>query len=206
VYFDQAKADFEAHALCYDCARDHVTTFASNGDPNAKCHMCDHSLSVDEIALVLGNGSIPQGQQDPLFEMIDILKRDFVVGRDPSKYAACPVGGCNYFVERSEVGATEEATCPRCDFTFCTNCVRLYHYRTSCAEARQLQDKWRTWTVSGRARYWQKDDEMRRMAEQMAKDEHNRVQAARQNERVDEQWKAQNCRHCPPTAIGWSTN
>jgi len=126
---DQEDQEGEPHALCYTCAREYVNTFASNGDPNVKCYTCDHNLSVNEIALILGNGSISQGQQDPLFEMIDVLKRDFVVGRDPSKYATCPVGGCNYFVERSEVGAIEEATCPECEFTFCTNCVRAYHYR-----------------------------------------------------------------------------
>lgn len=194
---DQDDQKGDSHALCYVCAQEHLNSFVSDGNPNMKCYGCDHILSLNEIALLLGNGSVPQGKAHPSFETIDILKRDFVVGLDPSEYAKCPTSGCSYFAARSENGAIEKVTCPRCDFTFCSNCRRVYHYRTTCAEVHQLQEAWRTWTVSGRSQYWQEDEEMRRRAEQLAGDERQRVKDVRKAEYEDEKWKAENCRHCP---------
>jgi hypothetical protein len=196
---DQEDQEGEAHALCYKCSEKYINSFVSDGNPNIECfHVgCHHKLSLDEIALILGNGSIPHGREHPHFNTIDVLKRDFVVGLDPSQYAICPGSDCNYFVARSENGAIEKASCPLCHLNFCTNCLRTYHYRTTCTEVRQLEDAWRTWTVSGRAHYWQHDKEMRRKAQELGDAERKRVEAVRKAEYEDEQWKAANCRHCP---------
>jgi hypothetical protein len=131
----------------------------------------------------------------PLFASIDRLKRDFVVGSDPSLYATCP--SCRYFVARSEPGATEKATCPDCKIDFCTNCVGIYHYRSTCLEARQLRENWRTWAISGRAEYWKDNEKMRLQAKRVAAAEKKRVSDVRRAEQIDEKWKADNCRHCP---------
>lgn len=104
---------------------------------------------------------------------------------------------CDWIVARSERGAAEKADCLDCGFCFCTNCLALYHYRTSCTGRRHLHDTWRDWLVSGRVKYWETDGEMRRKAQAIARSEKARVASILHTEREDEEWKAANCRHCP---------
>ena len=187
------------HSLCYVCAENHVRSFIGQGNPNLKCFAidCNHLMLPQEIAMILGRGDISKGMKDRRYVEIDKLQCDHAIGKDPSKFSSCPTEGCHWQVERSQDGAAEKATCPLCKLEFCTNCLSLYHYRSTCIESRQLQDQWRTWIISGRALYWQQDKPMCAKAERLAALEKDRLESSRLIEAQDEQWKAQNCRHCP---------
>lgn len=193
---DQPQAE-TPHVCCSDCALDYIRSSVNEGDPNITCFQCKHVVSPDEIAQILGYGSHNIGRKHPLYMEIDMLKRDHAIGKDPAEYARCPTVGCKWIVARSAPGAAEKATCEDCGFSFCTNCLSPYHYRSTCAERHQLNDAWRNWVIQGRAKYWTADEKMRKRAQKIARKEKRRIEGILRVEAQDEQWKAENCRICP---------
>jgi hypothetical protein len=179
------------HKACRECAFNHVSTAIKDGTL-AKCFAvgCQHQVLVQEVALICGDHS-------PLVARYDQLLRDQLISSDTLVFVRCPAADCKQAVERSARGAQQLAICPTCRLHFCTNCVDVYHYRSTCAERIDLRDDWRRWVGADRATYWQQNEEMAAKAAVAAKRERARIDGLKRDEGRDEAWKAANCRHCP---------
>ena len=199
-HFSCGDGDLQNTFLCYECASGHVLSCVNDDRPGIACYHpgCTQILSPEEIAKILGRGDVTAGMADSRFETADLLQRDHVLMNNPTEYALCPKPNCSYAVARSTIGAAELATCERCQFDFCTQCLNPYHYRSTCSERRYIDDEWRQWNRSGRATYWKSyTNRKSKEVEGMSKAEQNRVQRIVKAETKDEKWKAKNCRHCP---------
>lgn len=99
-------------------------------------------------------------------------------------------------VEIEAQEARSRITCPACGLEFCSKCRMTYHFRTSCEEVQALRLRYAEWIRNGRAAYQGKIA----VADKAMSAHESSMEAARKRyeELVkDEEFKAQNCRHCP---------
>eukprot|EP00930_Biecheleria_cincta_P061670 TRINITY_DN4722_c0_g2_i1.p1 TRINITY_DN4722_c0_g2~~TRINITY_DN4722_c0_g2_i1.p1 ORF type:complete len:772 (-),score=100.61 TRINITY_DN4722_c0_g2_i1:1026-3341(-) len=179
------SCDEHSGTLCRTCMQSHI---AARG-PMPRCPMpnCTAELSEQDVRCCGDSAAVEAWQNAALQRAIDAL---------PGIKVACPRADCCMVVEieAQETGTT--ITCPACSFDFCSKCRMTYHFRTSCEEVQTLRLRYAEWIRRGRAAYQGKVAETDKA---MSEHEFSMEASRKRYEELvkDEDFKANNCRHCP---------
>eukprot|EP00047_Mylnosiga_fluctuans_P003857 m.231340 g.231340 ORF g.231340 m.231340 type:complete len:618 (-) comp12199_c0_seq1:161-2014(-) len=189
------------HRFCFECLRHEVESKVDeNMIPSCPEPACRVQLPQRDAELVfIDSPSSPYVPRIAQLYLNTILASSGAI--------PCPRPGCKNAFFPSAPGEKEKCVCGVCGMIFCSLCRNDYHHDLSCEETRAIAARWDQWIQSGREKYMrqralQDGDWRRKLAEyETRKDKHSKeVQDAmqrRSEQGRDEQWKAQNCRHCP---------
>jgi len=187
-----------SHRFCYDCFR-HFATQATQEGKLVTCPEtgCKYTLTITDMTEVGLEEEIVRRYDKTLLQQA--LREMQAVG--------CPTRNCGNFIVPSSTDEREPCLCTKCGFEFCSLCQKKYHWRTTCAEVPEVEQRWLWWETQGRNQYWhQKVEHEEQYLRQLqtyiqAKSVHDKnlreLQERMRQEGEDERWKAENCRMCP---------
>lgn len=188
------------HAFCFDCLRQHVET-AVEGNLLPACPSCPDRRRLTQEDTLMPFADQPTTPFRPRIEKLYLQASLAEGGAIP-----CPRPGCQNAVMPSMAGRKEHCVC-ECGFEFCSLCQEVFHYETSCAEARAAAGRWDAWVQIGREEHLRvkarEDATWRTRLEEYEKkkDKYSRENQEAMRRRTelgrDEEWKVANCRLCP---------
>ena len=133
------------HIHCRDCLKAHVGTKVSTGDVtkvDCPSHECEELLTP---------GLIKELVSPEVFERYDkLLLQRTLDGMKDVVY--CPRPSCRCVTVRDE--HSDMTQCPRCRFSFCVLCRRVWHGLSPCkllpSDIKELRETWEALDAEGR--------------------------------------------------------
>lgn len=184
------------HHICNACAANLIQHASETG--RAACPQCGSSIPQETLMCM-----------DPsLFCAVELAQ----VAHACQDCIRCPRCFDAFFVDGDDriVLSGIETSCGQCGFSFCTRCLKAYHYLDCagrcCSEVmREKKMAWLQWQAEGQAAYVQQvaalDAEYASRLQQVSRDQAAQ-RLALEAFRRDEQSKS-NWRHCPHCSALW---
>jgi len=176
------------HAFCTFCIKSHIKEHVLELGKMPQCPTCNAgksrtavNITKDKVTLIWANDPSLNNVLEAYdrIELESALQTMGCVVRCPGQPHLKNRKHCEMTVLVDDKHEKICVNCPSCKKKFCSICYQIYHYRTTCAEARAVQIYYHEWLSKKNGA--NNDDLDRRLRELQG----------------DEQYKSEKCRHCP---------
>ena len=180
----------ESHRFCFECIKRLVTIAIDQEGTAPRCphkdsqgKSCNHQLSEKEVAQICGFGTIWDKYKRQMLRT-GLMSMSGCVG--------CPTIGCeNWLIIEAEPGERIRCYCSACNNAFCSACRELYHFNTSCEDAKLVAIRWSQWNAKERQDYKNKEEKQALLSRKLV------LKARMEEYKKDEEWKTNHLKHCP---------